>query len=151
MKCLSIYGVKHSYIQQKVRGVLSTSPNSTILYKMRTNSWYFGTNHTVTCTIFFQGLRPNFCPKFSSTFIPVLSCHSKWTPKIGFHYRLSLNAGQKYCRYSKGSILQYFWPSLSYHFPLRPLFCLFLSGHLRQVLLYIPSKFYVCASRKSSG
>ena len=38
---------------------------------------------------------------------------------------------------SKGSILQYFWPSLSYHFPLRPLFCLFLSGCLRQVLLYI--------------
>ena len=29
---------------------------------------------------------------------------------------------------SKGSILQYFRPSLSYHFPLRPLFCLFLSG-----------------------
>ena len=38
---------------------------------------------------------------------------------------------------SKGSILQYFWPSLSYHFPLRPLFCLFLSGRLRQVLLYM--------------
>ena len=31
----------------------------------------------------------------------------------------------------KGSILQYFRPSFSYHFPLRPLFCL-----LRQVLLY---------------
>ena len=27
-------------------------------------------------------------------------------------------------------------PSLSYHLPLRPLFCLFLSGCLRQVLLY---------------
>ena len=37
--------------------------------------------------------------------------------------------------YSKGSI--YFRPSLSYHLPLRPLFCLFLSGRLRQVLLYI--------------
>ena len=35
------------------------------------------------------------------------------------------------------SILQYFQPSLSYHLPLRPLFCLFLSGHLRQVLLYL--------------
>ena len=46
--------------------------------------------------------------------------------------RLSLNAGQKYCR----SILQYFRPSLSYHLSLRPLFCLFLSGLLRQVLLY---------------
>ena len=38
---------------------------------------------------------------------------------------------------SKGSILQYFRPSLSYHFPLRPLFCLFLSGRLKQVLLYL--------------
>ena len=38
--------------------------------------------------------------------------------------------------YSPWSILQYFWPSLNYHLSLRPLFCLFLSGHLRQVLLY---------------
>ena len=37
---------------------------------------------------------------------------------------------------SKVSILQYFRPSLSYHFPLSPLICLFLSGRLRQVLLY---------------
>ena len=27
-----------------------------------------------------------------------LSGHSKLTPKIGFQYQLSLNAGQKYCR-----------------------------------------------------
>ena len=38
--------------------------------------------------------------------------------------------------YSKESILQYFRPSLRYHLSLGPLFCLFLSGHLRQVLLY---------------
>ena len=38
------------------------------------------------------------------------------------------------------SILQYFRPSLSYHLPLRPLFCLFLSGRLRQVLLYFQTK-----------
>ena len=38
---------------------------------------------------------------------------------------------------SKGSILQYFQPSLKYYFALRPLFCLFLSGALRQVLLLI--------------
>ena len=44
---------------------------------------------------------------------------------------------------SKGGILQYFRPSLSYHFPLRPLFCLFLSGRLRQVLLYDPTEFTV--------
>ena len=29
--------------------------------------------------------------------------------------------------------MQYFRPSLSYYLPLRPLFCLFLSGRLRQV------------------
>ena len=37
---------------------------------------------------------------------------------------------------SKGSILQYFRPSLSYPLSLRSLFCLFLCGRLRQVLLY---------------
>ena len=36
---------------------------------------------------------------------------------------------------AKWSILQYFRPSLSYHLSLRPLFCLFLSGHFAQVLL----------------
>ena len=38
---------------------------------------------------------------------------------------------------SKWSILQHFPLSLSYHLSLRSLFCLFLSGSLRQVLLYI--------------
>ena len=38
---------------------------------------------------------------------------------------------------SKGSILQYFQPSLSYHLSLRSLFCLFLSGRFVQVLLNI--------------
>ena len=37
---------------------------------------------------------------------------------------------------SKGSILQYFRPSLSYQLSLRPLFCLFLSGRFTHVLLY---------------
>ena len=36
----------------------------------------------------------------------------------------------------QGSIQQYFRPSLSYHLSLRSLFCLFLDGHLTQVLLY---------------
>ena len=55
--------------------------------------------------------------------------------KIGFQDQLSLNAGQKYCRMLQESILQYFRPSLSYYLSLRPLFCLFLSDCLRQVLL----------------
>ena len=50
-----------------------------------------------------------------------------------------LNADQKYCRMLQESILQYFRPSLSYHLSLSPLFCLFLSGRLRQVLLFIES------------
>ena len=71
---------------------------------------------------------------FGYTVKPVLNGHSKRRPKVGFQGRLSLNAGQKYCRMS---ILQYFRPSLSYHLSLRPLFCLILSGCLRQVLLYM--------------
>ena len=43
---------------------------------------------------------------------------------------------------SKGSILQYFRPSLSYQLSFRPLFCLFLSGRFTQVLLYFLGGFY---------
>ena len=57
-------------------------------------------------------------------------------PQIGFQDQLLLNAGQSIAECSKGSILQYLRPSLSYHMSLRPLFCLFLSGHFTQVLLY---------------
>ena len=72
-----------------------------------------------------------------TTVKPALSGHSKRRPKIGFQDRLSLNEGQKYCRMLQESILQYFRPSLSYHLSLRHLFCPFLSGRLRQVLLYL--------------
>ena len=40
---------------------------------------------------------------------------------------------------SKGSLLQYFRPTLSYHLSLKSLFCLFLIGRFTQVLLYIIS------------
>ena len=76
----------------------------------------------------FLDLSPN-------TVKPVLSGLSK-RPKICFQGRLLLYAGQKYCRMLQESILQYFRPSLSYHLSLRSLFCLFLRGRLRQVLLY---------------
>ena len=68
---------------------------------------------------------------------PVLNGHSIIRTKIGLQNRLSLNAVQAYCKMLQESILQYFRPSLSYHLSLRLLFCLFLSGRLRQVLLYI--------------
>ena len=64
-----------------------------------------------------------------NTVKPVLSGHSERRPNIGFQDRLSLNASQKYFR-----------PSLSYHLQLRPLFCLFLSGRLKQVLLYMQQR-----------
>ena len=51
--------------------------------------------------------------------------------KIGFQDQLWLNA-------SPWSILQYFWPSLSYHLSSRSLFCLTLIGCFTQVLLYQP-------------
>ena len=72
---------------------------------------------------------------YSHTVKPVLSGHSKRSPKNDFQDQLLLNAGHKYCRMLQESILQYFRPSLSYHLSIRSLFSLFLSGRLRQVLL----------------
>ena len=94
-------------------------------------------------------LRPLLCLFVSGHFRQILlyiyskTCLKgplKKNTKIGFQYPLSLNAGRKYCRMLQESILQYFRPSLSYHLSLRPLFCLFLSGHLRQILLYMYNK-----------
>ena len=45
------------------------------------------------------------------------------------------------------NILKYFRSSLSYHLSLRPLFCLFLSGRLRQVPLYLPCVIRFFSSR----
>ena len=46
---------------------------------------------------------------------------------------------------SRGSILQYSRPSLSYHLSLRPIcFCLFLSGHFTQVLLHVLLHSFIC-------
>ena len=61
----------------------------------------------------------------------------KRTPKTGFYTDYRFMQVKSIAECSKGSILQYFRPSLSYNFPLRPLLCLFLSGRLRQVLLYM--------------
>ena len=56
--------------------------------------------------------------------------------KFGFQDQLSLNAGQKYCRMlhlEHSAILSTF---IKLPFVISTLFCLFLSGRLRQVLLY---------------
>ena len=55
---------------------------------------------------------------------------------------------------SKGSILQYFRPSLSYHLSLRSLFCLFLSGCLTgflfDLILNVPSTIFQLNRDRSS-
>ena len=56
---------------------------------------------------------------------------------MGFQDQLSPIAGQNYCRMEHSAILL---TCISNHMSLRPLFCLFLSGRLRQVSLYIPSQ-----------
>ena len=67
----------------------------------------------------------------------VLSGHSKKNnPKLVFKTDYRLMQFKSIAECSKGSILQYFQPSLRYHLSLTSLFCLFLSGRLRQVLLY---------------
>ena len=56
---------------------------------------------------------------------PALSGHSKHQNLVfNTNYRLMQVKSIAEC--SKGSILQYFGPSISYHFPLRPLLCIFL-------------------------
>ena len=68
---------------------------------------------------------------FDNIVKPVLSGHSKRRKKLVFkaNYRLMQVKSIAEC----SSILQYFRPKLSYHLLLRPLFCQFLGGRLRQV------------------
>ena len=68
---------------------------------------------------------------------PVLSSHSKRRPKSVFKTDYHWMQVKSIAECSKESILPYFRPSLRYHLPLRSLFCLFLSGPLRPVLLYL--------------
>ena len=73
----------------------------------------------------------------STTVKPVLSGHSKRKPKTIFKNDDRLRHVKSIAECSNWSILQYFGPSLSFYLSLRSLFCLYLSGRLRQVLLYI--------------
>ena len=58
----------------------------------------------------------------------------------GLQDRLSLNAGQKYCRMLQRERSAIFRPSLSYQLQLRPLYCLFLSGRFRRFYCYAIKK-----------
>ena len=74
------------------------------------------------------------------------TCHSKRRPKLVFKTDYRLMQVKSIAECSKGSILQYFQPSLSYHLSLRSLFCLCLNGRLRQVFTVC-----ICNRIKQSG
>ena len=57
--------------------------------------------------------------------------------KLGFKTNYHSMQVKSIAECSKGRILPYFRPTLSYYLSLRSLFSLFLSGSLRQVLLYM--------------
>ena len=61
--------------------------------------------------------------------------HSQKDQKLVFKTNCRLMQVKSIAEFSKGSILQYFRPSLSDNWSLRSLFCLFLSGSFTQVLL----------------
>ena len=86
------------------------------------------------------GLSEPFLRKYSKTCV-------KWPlskrPKNGFQ-DLSFSEVKSIAECSKGSILQYFQPTLSYHLSLRSLFCLFLNGRFTQVLLYVENSKISC-------
>ena len=72
--------------------------------------------------------------KVERTVKPVLNGHSQKTQNLVFKTNYCLMQVKSIAECSKWSILQYFRPSFRYHWSLRSLFCLFLSGHFTQVL-----------------
>ena len=78
---------------------------------------------------------------------PVLSGHSKLDKTKILMTNGSFMKVESIAECSPWSILQYFWPSLSGNQPWKPFLFFFLSGHLRQVLLYI---LCVCVSNRGS-
>ena len=66
-----------------------------------------------------------------NTVKPEVSGYSKRTLKLGFMSNYRLMQVKSIAECANGSFL----PSLSYYLSLRSLFCLSLSGRLRQVLL----------------
>ena len=74
-------------------------------------------------------------------------------PKMVFKTNHLLMQVKSIAECSKGSILQYFLPSLSYHLSLRSLFCLFYRGFIvlakTSYLLYLGKLFHTVL-RKSS-
>ena len=67
---------------------------------------------------------------------PVLKGHTKRRPKLSFKNNYCSMQIKSIAECSPWSILQYLQASLSYHLPLRSMFCLILSARFKQVLLY---------------
>ena len=82
----------------------------------------------------------NYTPYWTSK--PVLNGHFQKDKKMFNKTNYHLMQVKSIAECSKGSILQYFWPSLNYHLSLRSLFCLFLSDRFTQVLLYVTTFIY---------
>ena len=79
-----------------------------------------------------------YCRINCRKFLTLSNQTSRYKSKSWFSIPIkSLMQVKKIAECSNGNILQYFWPPLSYHIQLRHWFCLFLSGRLRQVLLYM--------------
>ena len=72
-----------------------------------------------------------------NTVKPDLSGNSKTRPDLFFKSEYRLMQVKSIADWSKGRILQYFRPSLSYHLSLRSVFCLVLSDRLIQVLRHV--------------
>ena len=66
-----------------------------------------------------------------NTIKPVLNGHFQKFQNLVFNANYRLMQVKSIAKCSKGRILQYFRPSLSYYLSLRPLFYLFRSGRLR--------------------
>ena len=118
---------------------LSAIMMSTSLLDTETSRKYCLTEHLeneVPLSAIIMSIQSGALKYKENTAKPVLSVHSKRTPTFFFNTNYRLMQVKSIAECSIGSILQYFQPSLSYHFPLRPLFCLFLSDHLRQISLY---------------
>ena len=73
----------------------------------------------------------------------VLSDHSKIDKTKILMTNFSLMKVKSIAECSNGSILQYFWPALSNNWAWKPILVFFLSGRLRQVLLYIKNLPYI--------
>ena len=85
------------------------------------------------CNVFLQTAISIFFCSYSKTCLKQ-SLSKRLT--IGFQDQLLLNAGQKYCRMLQGEHSAILLTCIKLPFVINTLFCLFLSGHLRQVSLY---------------